>query len=238
LVGAHRGAMVYEPENTLRAFQRAVDDGAYRIELDVRLSRDGEVVVIHDETLDRTTNGTGYVRDMTLEHLKRLDAGKGEKIPTLAEALRFAKGRTRLIVEVKEENMAGKVVKAIEDAGMEDAGMEDAVVVSSFIEDAIEQVKQLNPRIATATFQLPGQRVDGRGLAERHIYMVIGDSNEITKEDVEEAHSHGIHVRCGLPDDIGAEQTEREVRRLAALGVDEISSGDPALIAKSLRAKG
>jgi len=232
LVGAHRGAMVYEPENTLRAFQRAVDDGAYRIELDVRLSRDGEVVVIHDETLDRTANGTGYVRDMTLEQLKRLDAGKGERIPTLAEALRFAKGRTRLIVEVKEENMAGKVVKAIEEAGME-----DAVVVSSFIEDAIEQVKQLNPRVATATFQLPGQRVDGRRLAERHIYMVIGDSNEITKEDVEEAHSHGIHVRCGLPDDIGAEQTERKVRRLAALGVDEISSGDPALIAKILRPK-
>jgi len=82
---AHRGASAHAPENTLTAFQLALDQGADGIELDVMLSKDGQLVVIHDETVDRTTNGTGKVAEMDLVELKVLDAGQGESLPTLPE---------------------------------------------------------------------------------------------------------------------------------------------------------
>ncbi len=90
-VWAHRGASAYAPENTLSAFKLAVDMGAHGIELDVHMSKDGELVVIHDEKVNRTSNGSGYVRDMTLHELKKLDFSNGfkaysnERIPTLRE---------------------------------------------------------------------------------------------------------------------------------------------------------
>ncbi|MDZ4861503.1 MAG: glycerophosphodiester phosphodiesterase family protein, partial [Candidatus Hydrogenedentes bacterium] len=94
----HRGASAYAPENTMASFVKAREMGADWFELDVRLSRDGELVIMHDETLDRTTNGHGYVRDWTLHDLKQLDAGAwkgeeftGERVPTLAQCLDYAK---------------------------------------------------------------------------------------------------------------------------------------------------
>ena len=85
----HRGARAYEPENTLRSFRKALELGVNAVELDVRRTKDGELVVIHDDKVDRTTNGRGLVNELTLEEIEKLDAGKGEKIPTLEEALEF-----------------------------------------------------------------------------------------------------------------------------------------------------
>jgi glycerophosphoryl diester phosphodiesterase len=84
LIIGHRGAKAIEPENTLRALAKGMECADF-VEIDVRMSRDNELVVIHDRTLERTTNGKGQVNDFTLEQLKELDAGKGEKIPTLKE---------------------------------------------------------------------------------------------------------------------------------------------------------
>src|SRR5438270_14072854 len=89
-VVGHRGAMGHSPENTMASFERGLELGADWIELDVHLSRDGALVVIHDETLDRTTNGHGLVREHALSELKRLDAGDGQRIPTLDEVLVWA----------------------------------------------------------------------------------------------------------------------------------------------------
>ena len=88
----HRGAPAEEPENTLRSFRRALDLGVAAVELDVQLTRDGRLAVIHDETLDRTTNGRGLVKDFTLAELQKLDAGQGEPIPALEEVLELVQG--------------------------------------------------------------------------------------------------------------------------------------------------
>ncbi|MCL7455038.1 MAG: hypothetical protein M8467_18535, partial [Anaerolineae bacterium] len=93
---AHRGASAYEPENTLRAFERAIQMGATMLELDVHLSRDGYPVVLHDPDLSRTTGGTGQVSEWNLAELRRLDAGQGERVPTLAEVVDLARGRAQL----------------------------------------------------------------------------------------------------------------------------------------------
>src|SRR5512140_1977680 len=102
----HRGAPVEEPENTLRSFRRALDLGVAAVELDVQLTRDGCLAVIHDETLERTTNGHGRVQDFTLAELQRLDAGRGEPIPALEEVLELARGRAHLAVEMKQPEAA------------------------------------------------------------------------------------------------------------------------------------
>ncbi|MFA5135588.1 MAG: glycerophosphodiester phosphodiesterase family protein [Patescibacteria group bacterium] len=102
----HRGAPGYEPENTLRSFRRAIELGAGMIELDVHLCKSGEAVVIHDLTVDRTTNGTGKVASQTLEELKLLDAGKGETIPTLQEVINLVKKSCALNIEIKNRQTA------------------------------------------------------------------------------------------------------------------------------------
>ena len=107
LVG-HHGALEVAPENTLASFQRAADDGVDVIEMDIRLSADEHVVVMHDGTVSRTTNGSGIVSEMSLAELKRVDAGSwfdaryaGERIPTLVEVLSWAQGKVGLLLELK-----------------------------------------------------------------------------------------------------------------------------------------
>src|SRR5262252_5883544 len=102
LVGGHRGNPAEHPENTLASFRSAIELGVDLIECDVHLSADGELIVIHDHTLDRTTNGTGLVVQRSLADLRRLDAGGGERIPVLAEVCELARDRVGLAVELKQ----------------------------------------------------------------------------------------------------------------------------------------
>ena len=106
LVIAHRGASAYEPENTLRAFDLAIHQGAQMIELDLQVTCDNQVVVIHDQTLNHTTNLTGLVDRLTLAEIKRADAGKGERVPTLDETLDLTIGKVRLYLEIKDRRAA------------------------------------------------------------------------------------------------------------------------------------
>ena len=131
-VFAHRGASAYAPENTLAAFRLAEEQGADGIELDVQLTKDGQVVVIHDENIDRTGTGTGAVRDYTLEELRKLsfhnhmEAYEGEKIPTLEEVLTFVKqGRMEVNIELKTgvywyPEIEKKTIEIVKKAGMEE----------------------------------------------------------------------------------------------------------------------
>ena len=113
IIIGHRGAMGYEPENTLRSFQKALDLGVDMIEFDVHLCKSGELVVFHDEKVNRTTNGQGYIAQKSLEKLKELDAGQGEKIPTLEEVLDLVKGKAKVNIELKGKNTALKASEIV-----------------------------------------------------------------------------------------------------------------------------
>ncbi len=102
LLGGHRGNPAHHPENTIRSFRSAITAGCDLIECDVHLSLDGRLMVIHDHTLERTTNGTGMVRDQTAAQLRRLDAGQGEHIPLLQEVIELAIGKVGLVIEIKQ----------------------------------------------------------------------------------------------------------------------------------------
>jgi len=107
---AHRGGIVPDiPENSLSAFQNAIEKGAHAIEIDLRATKDGEIVIMHDETVDRTTNGNGRVSDLTLVELKKLDLGNGERIPTYEEVLQFVSGTgVVLLLDIKESPVLDK----------------------------------------------------------------------------------------------------------------------------------
>lgn len=156
-VYAHRGASAYAPENTLQAFSLAMEQGADGIELDIHLTKDGELVVIHDEKVDRTTNGAGLVKDYTLAELRALCADNGmpgfaeARIPTLREVLTLVKPSDMLInIEIKTgilwyDGIEEKALRLVE--GM---GMQDRVIWSSFNHYSIEKVRQLAPEAQTA----------------------------------------------------------------------------------------
>jgi glycerophosphoryl diester phosphodiesterase len=134
----HRGAKGHAPENTFASFDLAVQMGVHAVETDVHLSKDGEIVIIHDHTVDRTTNGHGFVKDLTVEELRRLDAGAwfdarfaGERIPTLAELLAWAHDRVSLAIEIKNgpiyyPGIAGKVIRLLREHDM----IDQAILIS------------------------------------------------------------------------------------------------------------
>lgn len=117
LVIAHRGASRYEPENTLRAFDLAIRQGAQMIELDLHMTRDNKVVVIHDPTLDQTTDLKGPVSLRDLAEIKLADAGRGEQVPTLDETLDLTLGKVRLYLEIKDPNAAAETLRIVRDRG-------------------------------------------------------------------------------------------------------------------------
>jgi glycerophosphoryl diester phosphodiesterase len=147
LVVAHRGASAYEPENTLRAFRRAIEMGAEMSELDAHLSKDGHVIVMHNASVEGTTNGHGAIKDLTLAELKCFDAGKGEKIPTLPEVIDLARGKHGLYIELKGEGTPRAVVQLLRDSNFTDRRQ---VIVGSFIAPFVKEVKELAPEIATS----------------------------------------------------------------------------------------
>ncbi len=143
----HRGAKGYEPENTLRSFQKAIDLHVDRIELDVHLSADNEIIVIHDETVDRVTNKTGLIKELTLPQIKRLRIEKKYQIPTLSQVLNLINQRCEVNIEIKSFEATKKVVHLIEKYIEEKKWNYSQFIISSFDWNALRQVHFLNQNI-------------------------------------------------------------------------------------------
>jgi glycerophosphoryl diester phosphodiesterase len=143
----HRGAKGYAPENTLLSFQKAIDLGADGIELDVHLSADGEIVVIHDETIDRTTNGKGIVNTLTLQELKAFRIENNEQIPTLFEVFDLVNQKCFINIELKNYDTAEKVVRLIERYVLDKKWNYNRFLVSSFDWNALRKIRLLNSEI-------------------------------------------------------------------------------------------
>lgn len=163
LIYAHRGASAYAPENTLAAFRLAYTQGADGIELDAKLSADGEVMVIHDQTVDRTTRGRGRVNELTLSELKSLEAGawknpkfSGEPIPTLAEVFEAVGGKLMINVELTnydspQDSLVEKVVDLVKKYHLE-----ESVLFSSFLPSNLITARQILPRVPLGILAHPG----------------------------------------------------------------------------------
>ena len=219
ILTGHRGAAKLEPENTLLSIQKAIDLGVDQIEIDVHLTRDQHLVVIHDTTADRTTDGQGAIADFTLAEVKRLDAGKGERIPTLQEVIDLVHGKVVLQIELKGPDTAAPVVQTVEQNCME-----NEVLLTSFVHDRLRETRQLNPNLRLgALWANPPpdacEQAVNMGAEAIHIQHLNIDS-----ELVQKAHAHGLKIRAWNPD------TVEEIQRVVDLGVDAIGSNRPDLL--------
>lgn len=155
---AHRGASGHAPENTMVAFQKGVEMKADYIEIDVQMTKDGELVVIHDTTVDRTTNGTGKVGDLTLEEIRQLDAGSwfseayvGEAVPTFEEVLDEFRGKVGILIELKAPELYPGVEEKMADALIErnmSKPNHNKIIIQSFNHKSMETSKELLPNLA------------------------------------------------------------------------------------------
>ncbi|MFZ5448391.1 MAG: glycerophosphodiester phosphodiesterase [Thermodesulfobacteriota bacterium] len=185
----HRGAPVEEPENTLKSFQRALDLGVAGVELDVQLTKDGRLAVIHDETLDRTTNGRGPVQNLTLAELQRLDAGRGESVPSLEEVFDLVKGRAHLLVELKQPQAAPALLRFFQ----QHRAFESATAIS-FWHPAVKALKEQEPRLKTGALMV-GCPADPVGLARAaRAGTLVLNYRYVNPELVNAAYSQGIRI--------------------------------------------
>ncbi|MGH7369452.1 MAG: glycerophosphodiester phosphodiesterase [Candidatus Methylomirabilaceae bacterium] len=232
---AHRGASALAPENTMLAFERAVELGADALELDLHLSRDGELVVIHDETLDRTTNGRGPVHEWSLDELKRLDAGgwfgqafAGQRIPTLAEVLdRFA-GTLPLALEVKAGSAFFPGIEETVVAALRRHSVIEHVAVASFDHVALRRLKEIEPTLRTGMLMV-GRPVSVPAIAHAcRADAVALEASFVTETEVGACRSAGLQLVAWVVNE------PSRMRRLLALGVDGIITDRPDLLRAAL----
>lgn len=227
LVIAHRGASAAAPENTLAAFRLAADLGADGVELDVRRTVDGQLVVIHDASVDRTTDGTGRVAALTLDQLRRFDAGRkfgppfrGERIPLLSKVFEVLGGRLLVDVEVKAAGVEAALLDLIRKTQMV-----DLVLISSFDAQVVAHVRDLAPEMPAGLLQ---SAADPYAAVSVRATAYLPEVTALTADVVASCRSHGLRVITWTV------RTEEEARQALRVGVDGIIADDPTLIRKML----
>ena len=221
-------------------FERAIQQGADLIELDVRQTSDGHIVVVHDETVDRTTNGSGTISAITLEELQVLDAGswmgkdfEGEKIPTLADALVLTDGRAGLVIEIKAgshqyPNIEKNIVSLLERLNR----LDDIIIISAD-RAAIDRIRRCNNRVATLSFDddplsaaFWESNFKETTPVTRYTKFVFCRHEDVTVELVNKAHRRSVGVLTSLVQTKTV--TQAKVNCLAKAGMDGIFTNDPS----------
>lgn len=235
---AHRGGRALAPENTLTAIRNAIRLGADYVEVDVRATRDGRLVIMHDRTVDRTTNGSGAVKDLDFSALRSLDAGSkfapqyaGEKVPTLDEVLDLCRDTVHVYLDHKEAPTA-QILEALHRHGME-----RQVVIYNGVED-LQEWKQLAPDLPVMP-SLPDnyRRPGGITEFERTLPAEVLDGNleEWTPELIAQAHAAGVKVYV---DNLGPNDNAEGFRKALAMGVDGIQTDYPDQLLATLKERG
>jgi len=217
----HRGAAGYEPENTLKSFQKALELNADGIELDVHLSADGHIVVIHDETIDRTTNGKGFVNTLSLSELKSFLIDGKLEIPTLIEVFDLIDKKCLINIELKGANTSGKVVALIEEYISDKNWNYEHFIVSSFDWNYLEEVHHLNSNIAIGV--LTEEDLDkAMAFAESiKAHAINPDFQLLTLKNTKKIQEQGFQV---LPWTVN---TKEDIQKIKSFNVDGIISDFP-----------
>jgi glycerophosphoryl diester phosphodiesterase len=210
----HRGARAVEPENTLRAIRAGMKCARY-VEVDVRLTRDRVPVILHDAVLERTTDGKGFVGDLSLREARRLDAGKGEKIPTLEEVCGEIRGRCGLFLELKEPGSEKEVSAVLRDSGPED------LWVVSFHAGCIRAMTALCPRIRSGLIFSRTAQDNVILAADLGCQAILPKFVLVTAGLVRTSHASGLKV---IPWTLNS---PADLRKAGELGVDGFATDDP-----------
>jgi glycerophosphoryl diester phosphodiesterase len=238
IVVAHRGFSGKFPENTLRAVEEALKLPIDCIELDVRRTKDGTLVVIHDETVDRTTNGSGRVRELTWNEIRKLDAGSwkgeefaGECIPRVDEALQLVNGKVVVFLEIKEPDTTPQLIDLVRKLNAS-----SWVQIGSFHKEAISMAKELAPEISCTL--IGGADVGATDDAFANFIkeaLSCGASSvsinypALTQERIRQCHKRWLFVGAWTVNEFEL------VRQLTAIGVDAIASDFPDVVLEALQ---
>jgi glycerophosphoryl diester phosphodiesterase len=225
LVFGHMGASSIAPENTLKAFQKAIELKADFIEFDLRLSKDGEIVIIHDENTFNLTGYNGLVNELTLQQLKQLNVGDGEKIPTLKELLEFTKGKIDLHPEIKVAGLTRDLINILKNNHLIESSL-----VSCFEIKELLKIKKLEPALRLG-YLIPKVLTNMR-IVKRYIqraiknefYAIHPNRRVVDRAFVEFAHENGLKVN------VWTVNKKKNMQYLIDLGVDGIMTDDIALL--------
>ncbi len=224
----HRGAMGYAPENTMISFAKGLELGADIVEFDVHLSKDNQVIVMHDHTVNRTTDGTGLIKDMTLAELKLLDAGAwfapefaGERIPTLDEVLNWAKGKTKVAIEIKNGPVYYKGIEERVLDALRTYDVVESAMVISFDHHSVRKIKELEPRLTTGILYVARPVDDVSLAAAANADVIMPNWAYVTQNVIDNAHRAKLVVLTWLLNDTA------DMELMIALGVDGIGTNYP-----------
>ncbi|MBL4577154.1 MAG: hypothetical protein JKX74_01700 [Flavobacteriales bacterium] len=227
-ITGHRGAAALAPENTMLSIRKAILLGVERVEIDVHQSKDGEIVVIHDHTLDRTTNGSGKIKNYTYKDLRTFEIdSSGERISTLQDAINSCNNKAILVIEIKKSHgyymgIEEKIVKIIQDNGLR-----KNCIIHAFDSKVLKTVHKLDPEIELHKLVLVGHIGNFKSLdfvTEFSIYY-----KTVRKKQIDKIHSLGKKVNAWTVNDT------YEIADLVKMGVDGIITDDPGLIPEALK---
>jgi glycerophosphoryl diester phosphodiesterase len=238
---AHRGASGYAPENTIAAFDKAVEMKADYIEIDVQRSKDGELVLIHDTTVDRTTDGTGKVGDLTLDELRNLDAGSwkgeqftGEKIPTFDEILDRYHGKIGILIELKAPELypgiEESVAKALKAKNL-DKPSNEKIIIQSFNFESVKKMNDLLPKVPMGVLTSSRTHTTPMALQEFSTYADYFNPSYtiVSKELVNEVHDLGMKISSWTV------RSQETADFLLEMGVDAIITDYPDYVDPRLK---
>lgn len=215
---AHRGASGYEPENTIAAFQKAIAMGADGIEFDVHFSKDGEIVVIHDETIDRTTNGNGFVNDMYLNELKSFLIDGKHEIPTLEEVLNCTNVTILVNIELKSNFFIEKVIFLIEKFVLENGYKYDNFIISSFDWESLKTVQKLNSKIPIGVLVYENLDLAIAFAKEIHAKSIHPNFKLLKEENVKIMKQNGLQIFSWTVNE------QSDIQKVKSLKIDGIIS--------------
>lgn len=223
-VVGHRGAAGVLPENTIKGFEYAIDLGVTHVECDVHLTWDKQLIVMHDATVDRTTNGIGAIRNLSFETIRKLDAGEGEQVPTLHEVLAVTKGKVTLLCELKGEGVELVAVDTVKEQGMD-----NEVMFSSFYMDRIQRVKQIDDQLAIRAIMASPSKEDIQNAIDLGIVGFDVHYRNLSLQMIEDAHAASVDIVAWNPN------TLADQKAIIGLGVDGVSSDRPDILMSHLK---
>jgi glycerophosphoryl diester phosphodiesterase len=225
LIIGHRGASAIASPNTLKAFEKAIELKADYSEFDIHLTKDAEIVIIHDADTFNATGVKGLIKDMTLDQIKKLDAGEGEQIPTLQELIKIARDKMGLQIEIKATNLLEILIDILKKEGVLTTS-----IISSFMLSEVQKLKLLEPNVKVGL--LTPMELNRPSQYKRKIVQIAKDDfysihpyyTRTDKEFVDFAHEHGLKVI------VWTVNTRRAMKKSIEMGVDGIITDNIALL--------